>query len=228
MEFTELRPGTSVEGEEIKAYRSSTKSENYIYLIAGTHGDEVEGVYVLQQLFDWLKNTDELEFALIVVPILNVDGYRSGTRVNAHGVDLNRNYPDSSWSPEFKEDKYNPGPKALSEPENKFLDKLFEKFPPRIVLSFHSWKPIINYNGPCKKIAEFIERHNNYPIADDIGYETPGSLGSYVPSKYEAPVITYECPLISNDRGLKDIWEENRAPLERLFRSDLLKQRRFQ
>ena len=61
MIFHPLESGTSVEGNEIEAFRTDVKSKKYIYLIGGTHGDEVEGVYVLKQLFDWLKNDHSLE-----------------------------------------------------------------------------------------------------------------------------------------------------------------------
>lgn len=223
MNFIELKSGKSVEGDEIKAFRSDTKGSKYIYLMAGVHGDEVEGVYVLQNLFDWLKKQDELELPIIVIPILNVDGYRAGTRVNSHGVDLNRNLPCKSWSAEFKEDKYNPGKAALSEPENKYLEKLFQKYSPKFILSFHSWVAMVNYNGDCKDAAELLSRHNSYEVTTDVGYSTPGSLGDYAPEKYDCPVITFECPVLADGKTLKEIWEENRAGLENLLKSNLLK-----
>ena len=137
MNFTPLKSGESVEGDEILAFRSEEKASKYNYLIAGVHGDEVEGVYLLQELFKWLQD-EEITAPLIVIPILNVDGYRSQTRINAHGVDLNRNLPSSNWTEKARDDKYNPGKSALSEPENKYLVKLFEKFPPKFILTLHS------------------------------------------------------------------------------------------
>ena len=226
MEFLSLKPGRSVEGDEIPCFRSENKARNYVYLVAGTHGDEVEGVYVLQQLFDWLKDDEDVSLPLIVLPILNVDGYRASTRVNSHGVDLNRNYPTKNWSPEAREKKYFPGEKALSEPENQFLEKLFQKFPPRIIISFHSWKPMLNFNGDCEKVAQFLESYNSYPVVAEIeGHPTPGSLGEYGPEKYQAPVLTFECPLLSEDVSLRKIWEENQQGLKELLLSDLLEKK---
>ena len=69
MEFLSLKPGRSVEGDEIPCFRSENKASSYVYLIAGTHGDEVEGVYVLQQLFDWLRKTRR-PLLPVVLPIL--------------------------------------------------------------------------------------------------------------------------------------------------------------
>lgn len=223
MNFIDLKDGKSVEGAAIKAFRSEIKASKYIYLMAGVHGDEVEGVYVLQNLIEWLREQDDIELPLIIIPILNVDGYRAGTRVNAHGVDLNRNLPAKSWIPEYKEDKYNPGPEALSEPENKYLVKLFQKYPPKFILTFHSWVPMVNYNGDCKEIAELLGRHNSYEVTTDVGYPTPGSLGDYGPNELQTPVITFECPVLADGKTLKEIWEENKAGLENLLKSNLLK-----
>ena len=224
MNFIALKSGKSVEGDEIKAYKSETKGAKWIYLIGGVHGDEVEGVYMATQLFEWLKTQDDIQRPTIVIPILNVDGYRAGTRTNAHGVDLNRNLPSDAWTDEARDAKYNPGTKPLSEPENIFLDKLFQKFPPKFIISFHSWKPFINTNGDCLEIAQFLERYNNYPLVqDDIqGHPTPGSLGEYGPQEYQAPVITFECPLLNSGKSLKEIWEENAAAFQGLMRSKLL------
>lgn len=222
MDFIELDSGTSHEGSPIHAYRCSNKQKKFIYLMAGVHGDEVEGVYVLNEIFEYLKNDESIDLPFIVIPILNIDGLRSATRVNAKGVDLNRNLPAKSWSSDFKESKYNPGSAALSEPESVYLEKLFKKFPPKLIISFHSWKPIVNYNGNCLNIAQFISDRNKYIIADDIGYSTPGSLGDYAPEAYDSPVITFECPVLEGDLSLKDIWEENKSAFIDLLHSDLL------
>ncbi|MCO4754030.1 MAG: DUF2817 domain-containing protein [Bacteriovoracaceae bacterium] len=224
MIFHPLEPGTSVEGNPIEAFRTDIKSKKYIYLIGGTHGDEVEGVYVLKELFEWLKVDHSLEeLPIVVIPILNVDGYRAGTRVNSHAVDLNRNYPSANWSDQIRKPKYNPGPEALSEPENKFLIKLFNKFKPGFVLSFHSWKPLLNFNGDAEEIADYLAGHNSYETVPDIGYPTPGSLGTFVPETYGSGVLTFECPTLDENLSLKKIWEDNENGLKGLMKSELLK-----
>ncbi len=225
MNFTPLKSGSSVEGDQILAYKSEDKASKYNYLIAGVHGDEVEGVFILQELFKWVQDED-INAPVIVIPILNVDGYRSGTRVNAHGVDLNRNLPSSNWSDKTRGSKYHPGPEPLSEPENKFIVKLFEKYPPKFILTLHSWKPMLNYNGDdCLKYAQVVHQHNNYPLVADIdGHPTPGSLGEFGPEKYNAQVLTFEAPLISDELSLAQIWEENSQGLKALLTSELIAQ----
>lgn len=224
MIFSELDGGTSPEGHNISVFKTDIKASKYLYLIGGVHGDEVEGVFVLKELFHWLKMEHSLkDLPMIVIPILNVDGYRTQTRVNAHHVDLNRNLPTKDWSSVFTQPRYNPGPKPLSEPENQYLVKLMDKYKPGFILSFHTWKPILNYNGDCKDIADFLSGHNKYEIASDIGYPTPGSLGTFAVEKYHSPVLTFECPELKKHRdSLKDIWKENEEGLKAIFKTDLI------
>jgi protein MpaA len=224
MIFSEIESGHSVEGHEIPVYKTDIKATNYLYLIGGVHGDEVEGVYVLKELFQWLKMEHSLkDLPMIVIPILNVDGYRTQTRVNAHSVDLNRNLPTKDWTPEHAKPRYNPGLKPLSEPENQFLVKLFDKFKPALILSFHTWKPILNFNGNCQDIADYLAQFNQYEVASDIGYPTPGSLGTFAVEKYHSAVLTFECPeLKKHKESLKDIWKENEEGLKSIFQTDLI------
>jgi protein MpaA len=225
MIFSEIESGSSLESLPISVFKTDMKAKKYLYLIGGVHGDEVEGVYVLKELFQWLKMEHSLkDLPMIVIPILNVDGYKNQTRVNAHLVDLNRNLPTKDWIKTCKEPRYNPGPHPLSEPENQFLVKLMEKYRPGLIISFHTWKPILNFNGKCQDVAEFLSIHNHYEISPDIGYSTPGSLGTYAVEKYQSPVLTFECPELKTHReNLKEIWLENETGLKELFMSELLR-----
>ena len=227
MIFSELESGQSVEGHPIPVFKTEIKAPKYLYLIGGVHGDEVEGVYVLKELFQWLKNEHTLkDLPMIVIPILNVDGYRAQSRTNAHSVDLNRNLPTKDWTSVAREPRYNPGAKALSEPENQFLVKLMDKYKPGLILSFHTWKPILNYNGSCQDVAEYLALFNKYETASDIGYPTPGSLGSYAVEKYNSPVLTFECPELKKHREtLKEIWTENEKGLKGFFQTELIREK---
>jgi murein peptide amidase A len=224
MIFSEIESGTSLEGIDIPVFKTEIKASRYLYLLGGVHGDEVEGVYVLKELFAWLKTEHTLkDLPMIVIPILNVDGYRANSRTNAHLVDLNRNLPTKDWSTEHTKPRYNPGPKPLSEPENQFLVKILDKYKPGMIISFHTWKPILNYNGNCKDEAEFLAGFNNYEVASDIGYPTPGSLGTFATEKYNCPVLTFECPeLKKHKETLREIWDENEEGLKKFFSSDLV------
>ena len=223
--FIPLESGRSVEGREIRAYRSRQLADSYLYLMSGVHGDEIEGIYVLEQLF---KELTEIEKgspnSMIIIPTANPDGWEKKTRTNARGVDLNRNLPSRCWTSEVRSEQYYPGKAPMSEPENIFLDGLFQKFPPFFIISFHSWVPMINYNGNCKAVAEFLGRYNNYPICNSIeGHPTPGSLGEYGPEKYNTPVLTLEFPRYDSGATPETIWQESGVGLSKLVQSDLRK-----
>ncbi len=223
MKFVELTSGSSVKGEIIRSYKTEANAPKYNYILGAVHGDEVEGAHLAQKIFEWLKVTSDVNLPIIVVPIVNVDGFKLKSRVNGNGVDLNRNLPSKQWTKEAREAKYFPGNAPLSEPENIYLVSLFEKYPPGFILSFHSWYPVINYNGSCKEIAELLASYNKYPIeADFLTHPTPGSLGEYGPQVLGCPVLTFECPVLSETITLDGIWNENETAFKELFKSNLL------
>jgi protein MpaA len=188
----------------------------YIYLLAGTHGDEIESTYVLNQLLKQ-EYFDKLSYPIIFVPEVNPDGLILNTRVNANKVDLNRNFKTSDWSHDFIKERYFPGVSPNSEVETIFLIELFELYKPKFILSFHSWKRILNNNNhpQAVQIAKLIAQYNQYPIDTDIGYETPGSLGSYTNEVLGCGILTYELPIADNIAlTLDQVWLENRQGLQ--------------
>ena len=223
--LTPLSDGRSVRGEPIPVFRSAVPAKKFCYLIAGTHGDEPEGVYVQKALVEWLKKSNVVT-PFIIVPTLNPDGFNKKARCNANGVDLNRNLPASNWQLNDNNDRYYSGPKPLSEPENEFLLSLFSQYPPGLIITFHSWKPMLNSNGDCEDIVRLLHQHNGYPIVreeiDD--HPTPGSLGSYVSEVLSIPVLTFECPVLEERPDLQSIWTENKKGLVQLLLSGLINQ----
>ena len=169
-----------------------------VLIIGGVHGDEIEGVQLALGLLDqWLLQFD-LKLKITLVPMLNVDGVLKKTRVNANGVDLNRNLPTKDWTAEVLNPRYPPGTYALSEPENQALVKLIDDIKPNWILNLHSWKPMLNTNGNCEPLASELHKWTAYPIEPTVGYSTPGCLGTYTGIERNIPTITYEI-----ERGMR-------------------------
>lgn len=168
-----------------------------VLILGGVHGDEVEGVVASQELLKNFMQSFPYKLNLTLVPQFNFEGVIFKTRGNGNGVDLNRNLPTKDWSPEVKTPRYHPGPFAGSENENKGLIEYLEKKKPVFILSLHSWHPVLNVNGDCRAVAEVLAQRTGYKIDDDIGYPTPGCLGTFTGLERHLPTITYEI-----ERGL--------------------------
>lgn len=163
-----------------------------VLLLGGVHGDEPEGVTAAHGILSHFLSNFDYRLKLTLVPMLNADGVILHQRTNGAGVDLNRNLPTKDWTSEARAPRYNPGEKAGSEPENQAITKFIEIEKPQLIISFHSWEPMINVNGDCKGEADIIAKLTGYRVTDDIGYPTPGSLGTYAGQERKIPTITYE------------------------------------
>ena len=81
---------TVVGGYEIPAYTKCAAGAPRVYLSSGIHGDEPAGVLAMCDLMKGGFFDDRIEWR--VCPVINPTGLAAGTRENAQGVDLNRDY----------------------------------------------------------------------------------------------------------------------------------------
>lgn len=177
------------------------KAKNRALVIGGIHGDEPEGVVAARGLLDSFTKKFDLDLEVVLVPEMNPEGVLLKTRGNSNKVDLNRNMNTKDWSPVAASERYFPGPAAMSEAENQCLAKFVEDFKPTVIFSLHSWKPMLNTNGELPE-ADAIAKITGYVIQPDIGYPTPGSLGTWAGFERNIPTLTYE---IERDISFKPI-----------------------
>jgi protein MpaA len=189
--------GATSTGLPIPGYRFGPSPGPHVLVLGGVHGDEKEGVEACLGLVHRWSKGFPFRLRVTVVPAFNMDGVLRASRLNARGVDLNRNMATNDWSSEVTNPRYNPGPAANSEPETQVLVKWLDEHKPVIIFSMHSWHPILNTNGNCAREAQAIAQWTGYKIDDSIGYPTPGCLGTYCGLEREMPTITYEI-----ERGL--------------------------
>lgn len=93
----EWRPGGGISAAEIPSPVVVTRgalSGPVLCLVAGVHGDEINGVEIVRQLAHGIDPT-RLSGTVIGVPIVNVHGYSRGTRYLPDRRDLNRFFPGS-------------------------------------------------------------------------------------------------------------------------------------
>ncbi|MBK8058712.1 MAG: DUF2817 domain-containing protein [Gemmatimonadetes bacterium] len=84
--------GRSVLGLPLEVWRPAGRCELLVF--ASIHGEEPETTYALSRA---LRQLAEPPAHAAVVLAANPDGLVRGTRCNARGVDLNRNFPSSNW-----------------------------------------------------------------------------------------------------------------------------------
>lgn len=98
------------------------------------------------------------------MPTLNPDGLAASRRTNAHGVDLNRNFPHA-WAPGGRGTRKYAGPRAASEPETRAAMSLLEEVRPDLVVSFH--QPLYgvdSYGAKRRAVVDTLARHLALPV----------------------------------------------------------------
>ncbi|MBA2733007.1 MAG: DUF2817 domain-containing protein [Acidobacteria bacterium] len=190
---TFLTLGKTVRGRDVTAmiYGSGSKR---VLIFGGIHGDEQHTTVVARALAVNI-NTETLpsNLTLVIVPDVNPDGLMAATRVNANGVDINRNFPSKTWRSEYTAQNHYPGTKPSSEPETQAVLNLLERYPPHLVVTLHAALGCVNWDGQSgATLAQTLASINKYPLCASLGYETPGSLGILMGIDRQVPTVTIE------------------------------------
>ena len=119
--------------------RDSKPADTRVLVISGQHGDEVSPVYAMLDLAEDLARDPALlrGTALVIVPVVNPDGFAADRRFNARGADLNR-----SW-------------RSSSAPETRAVQRLVNRFKPQVVIDLHEWMDQDPVHTNCIEVAGF-------------------------------------------------------------------------
>jgi protein MpaA len=164
-----------------------------ILVVGGVHGDEPSSVEALVELARRLAEGTVAAAPVVLIPALNPDGLARGTKNSARDVDLNRNFPAANFTAGHGPG-YFPGARPLSEPETRLLAEVIAREDPRGVVAVHAPFACINHDGPAEAWARRVAQACGWPARADIGYPTPGSLGSWLGVDRGLAVLTLELP----------------------------------
>jgi len=168
-----------------------------LLVFGGIHGDEPSSVEAVDELATRLTAGAGSGGRLWLLPALNPDGLAAGRKNSASDVDLNRNFPARSFVPNVDRSHapgYDPGPRPLSEPETAALARFLEEERVEAVVAVHAPFACVNYDGPAAAWAEAVSTACGWPVRPQIGYPTPGSLGSWLGIDRGIPILTLELP----------------------------------
>jgi murein peptide amidase A len=154
--------GHSVEGRPIRLVeRDGPRPGRTVLVVGCIHGTEDAGIAVTRLL---LHGPRPAAGRLLVIQDLNPDGRRLGVRVNARGVDLNRNFP-SQWRPIGRRgDPQYAGPRPLSEPETRFARAAIRRYRPDVSIWFHQPQHVVRAWGPSVPAARRYARAARWPF----------------------------------------------------------------
>jgi len=156
--WTSQSIGTSVEGRPITALVRRVDSPDHVVLVVGAiHGNEPASPPTVRAMVT-ASFADDVEVWL--VPELNPDGVAAGTRWNANGVDLNRNF---SWDWRAIDG----GPAPISEPETHAITTLVDAIAPDLAVWVHQPYGYVSSVGPTT----------------DRAFEAAWSAGSGLPTR---------------------------------------------
>jgi protein MpaA len=146
--FEKRTIGRSVQGRPIVAYHLGQPDKagvKKVVLFSTMHGNERDTRLALSGL---VNGSTVAGLDVWVVPVYNPDGFAAGSRRNARGVDLNRNY---SYGWKDLDGNYESGSGPASEPETKAVMQFLRDVDPDWVLSFH--QPLYGVDTDTKSPA---------------------------------------------------------------------------
>lgn len=168
--------GYSVDNRPIVAWVIGPRHARRSVLVVGSiAGDEPGGIAVANLL---ASQPAVPGVRLWLIPDLNPDGAARGTRVNADGVDLNRNFPFRWRHLGAPGNRFYSGPRSSSEPESRAFEAFIRRTRPGLAIWLHQPYGLIDDSqGPrwaelqlARALALPLQRLSDYP-GSAIGWD---------------------------------------------------------
>lgn len=219
--------GTSKQGRSIVAYTFGSGARTLLYT-GGIHGNERNTKTLLDA---WIGELEQRATEIpagtqiVVVPLLNPDGYVANTRTNASNVDLNRNFSTSDWKTDIQTVTGQPfpgggGPTPMSEPESQAIAALTTQLRPTLTLSYHSTAAYViantcgNSGARAASYATSTGYRNMTGVSGAFSYDISGTYDDWICEKLGLPSILIELSTPSSSE-----FSRNRAAMWQIVKS---------
>lgn len=182
--------GRSVAGRPIVAYHLGEPGRpgvKKVVLFSTMHGDERDTRLALAGL---VKGPTVVGLDVWVVPVYNPDGYAAGSRRNARGVDLNRNF---SYRWRDLDGNYESGSGPASEPETKAVMQFLRQVDPDWVLSLHQPLYGVDIDTKTPSFARRVASILRLPTQTlDCGGTCYGTMTGWFNRYFDGTALTVE------------------------------------
>jgi protein MpaA len=165
--------GRSVRGRPIYAYVLGPPGSRPVVVVGCTDGDESAGTAIVTAL---RKLQPPIGVDLWLIPTINPDGMAARTTGNAHGVDLNRNFP-YGWRHLGGRGHFDSGPRPLSEPETRAVHRFLLRVKPRLSIWFHQPLALVDESQGSRRLERTFGRLVGLPGRRLTDY--PGSITNW-------------------------------------------------
>src|SRR3954468_21719062 len=153
--------GHSAKGRPIRAMRLGRADAPTKVLVVGViHGTEPAGQAVIRRL---RAEPAPRDVQVWLINTVNPDGLLAGTRQNARGVDLNRNFP-WNWRPlGTRFSTYYSGALPLSEPESRAVAAFAKRIRPDVSIWYHQHLRLVTADPGHARLEGLYAQRSGLP-----------------------------------------------------------------
>ena len=163
-----------------------------VLVVGSIHGDEPAGTRVVDRLLGLALPAGA---DVWLAPTVNPDGQAAGTRGNAAGVDLNRNFPDL-WAPSEPGTATYGGPSAASEVETRAFMALLDEIDPAVVIVLHQpLNGVDTYRMKSPALVRRLAAQTGLPAREfACGGVCHGTFTGWFNTTHPGAAVTVELP----------------------------------
>jgi murein peptide amidase A len=183
--------GHSVDGRAIRAERLGDRhAAHHVLVVGNIHGNEPQGIRIVKRLRKRYRFTN---VDLWTITTVNPDGLAAGSRTNAHGVDLNRNF-GHHFDPTLN-GGYESGPHPFSEPESRAVRDLSRRIRFDLAIWYHQpWGETLVPCNDTREVARRYARLSGLPNKGGCDPYLPGTAVGWQHHRFGTAAFVVELP----------------------------------